>query len=342
MQEFNEPSIEALRLKSEQSRAALSNTVDQLGQKLSDTTEDLKARLTPAHLKREAKTYIQDKSVELVGSLEKSVRDNPLQALAIGAAIAYPLLGVAKRIPLPMMLIGAGIWMSRRGATVRPPDFESNAPAHVSKSFDADLEERQPSLAKAMKDTLAATAGRAQDSVETMGKAAVDAVSSGAKSAKDSVSTVTDDLSNRTVQVGRHSRDRFADFVEHNPLVVGGIGLAIGVFLAASLPTSKVENRVLGEGSDTLKGKARELASDAVDAAKDKTAEIAEDISEIADQNGLNKDAIGEGIDTLSDKVASVVDRGVNAALRGKAASSQVRGTNPDSYLKGDGNAGNQ
>jgi hypothetical protein len=341
MHNNNEPSVEELRLKSERSRAELTNTVDQLGQQLSDTTDDIKARLSPTHLKQQAKTYFQEKRVELVGSLEKSARENPLQAVAIGAAVAYPLLAVARQIPLPIMLIGAGIWMSRKNSAAPHTDFGNKKSAEKILEVggkEAEAENR----AQSIKDGLSATAERVRDSVLTTGRSTVEAFSSRTESARESISTVAEEFSKSTLQMGRDSRDGLVNLFEHNPLLVGGVGLAIGAFLAASLPASRVESQLLGKGSDSLKSKARELTSDAIDAAKGKSAEIVEDISTLADERGLNRDAISEGLDKLSEKVASVVNRGVNASLRGTASSGELTGTNPDSYLNGDGNAGNQ
>jgi ElaB/YqjD/DUF883 family membrane-anchored ribosome-binding protein len=336
MDQDHEPSVEELRQESERSRAALTNTVDKIGQKLSETTEELKERLSPAHLKREAKTYMNDKRVELVGSLEKSARDNPLQALAIGAAIAYPLLGIARHIPIPMMLIGAGIWLSRKRPNVQTTDCEEeNAPDPYGSPVDPP---GSTDSAKAIKDKLTTAAGQVQDSLTEVGKSAIDAVSSGARAVKETFSASAGDVSKRTAQMSRDSRDSVVSFVENNPLIVAGIGLAVGAFLAAALPASRIENNVLGKGSDRLRGKVRELASDAVEGAKDKTSEIAKDIFSAADQAGLNKQAVGEGIDTLSNKVASVVDRGVNAALGGKTGSGEIRGMNPV-FSNGDADA---
>ena len=56
--------------------------------------------------------------------------------------------------------------------------------------------------------------------------------------------------------------------VRDNAALVGGIGLAIGALIAASLPSTKVEGHALGEASDALRDKAAEAASEKFDEVK--------------------------------------------------------------------------
>jgi hypothetical protein len=37
-----------------------------------------------------------------------------LQAAAIGVGVSYPLLGLIKRIPMPLILVGAGFWLAQQ------------------------------------------------------------------------------------------------------------------------------------------------------------------------------------------------------------------------------------
>jgi hypothetical protein len=38
-----------------------------------------------------------------------AARRNPMQAVAVGASVAYPLLRLARAIPLPVLMVGAGV-----------------------------------------------------------------------------------------------------------------------------------------------------------------------------------------------------------------------------------------
>ncbi len=49
--------------------------------------------------------------------------------------------------------------------------------------------------------------------------------------------------------------------ISRDPLLVGGVALAIGAVIAASLPSSQVENSLFGKQSYDVKDKAREAVS---------------------------------------------------------------------------------
>ena len=62
-------SVEDFRRQSERSRVALTNTVVELREKVSDTADHLRARLSPAHLKAEVKDYVREGSEEFLTSI---------------------------------------------------------------------------------------------------------------------------------------------------------------------------------------------------------------------------------------------------------------------------------
>jgi len=62
------------------------------------------------------------------------------------------------------------------------------------------------------------------------------------------------------------------------PLLVAGIGLAVGMAIGAVVPMSEMENRLMGEPSDKLKDSAGELASEGYEKVK----AVAEDALEAA------------------------------------------------------------
>src|SRR4029079_13463744 len=54
-------SIEFLRQKSEQRRAELKETISQLSQTLSDTSDEIKTTFSPRHLTQEARAYAKER-----------------------------------------------------------------------------------------------------------------------------------------------------------------------------------------------------------------------------------------------------------------------------------------
>ena len=82
---------------------------------MADTATDLKERLSPSAIKAEVTDYVRDLRDQLWNKLEQSARDNPLQE-SRGAAIAYPAIKLLRSMPAPLLLVGAGLLLSKTTA----------------------------------------------------------------------------------------------------------------------------------------------------------------------------------------------------------------------------------
>ena len=113
-----EPSVSDLRAEAEVTRARLTGTVEDLRTQVADTATDLKERLSPSAIKAEVTGYVRESRDQLWHTLERKARDNPLQAVAVGAAIAYPAFQLLRAMPAPLLLVGAGLLLSRTTAAM--------------------------------------------------------------------------------------------------------------------------------------------------------------------------------------------------------------------------------
>jgi len=85
---------------------------------LASSMDALQRRVSPSAIKHDMQNYLQAKKDRIVEGLEQRAKENPLQAIAIAAGVAYPLWSLARRIPVPILLIGAGFALSRRSANL--------------------------------------------------------------------------------------------------------------------------------------------------------------------------------------------------------------------------------
>jgi len=105
-------SLNEIRRETEQTRASLTNTVEELRGTVSDTASDIKNRLRPDAIKAEVSGYIKSRGEAMLQDFTDMARRNPMQAVAVGASIAYPALRLARAIPLPVLMIGAGLFLT--------------------------------------------------------------------------------------------------------------------------------------------------------------------------------------------------------------------------------------
>lgn len=107
MARSDDRSVSDLQAEAELNRVEFAETVDQLRSKVSDTVTDFRERLSPDAIKAEVGDYFRTRADSLI----EKARKNPLQAAAIGVGVGYPLLGIVRSIPAPVLMVGAGLFL---------------------------------------------------------------------------------------------------------------------------------------------------------------------------------------------------------------------------------------
>jgi ElaB/YqjD/DUF883 family membrane-anchored ribosome-binding protein len=366
----NSHSVEDLRRESERTRAQLVSTVVELREKVGTTAAELKARASPAHIKQEVRTFVREEQRSLLNTVQERIRENPLQAAAVGAMLAYPAWGLLRALPAPLLLIGAGLWLTgSQGRRVlaqaqdKAADLAGNQLASVGETVEV-LRERTAELAGQASEQLSALGSAAADRADAAAVQARrmlhdgrDAVTAAARNVRDSVQRTVGidqpgidrggvgegaDLRSRVqagvdgaIESGRRSLEAAsqraldasrkagagaAAFVEENPLLVAGIGLAAGAILGSALPPSETERKVLGKASDLVKAQAGAMAVQAVQRAADTAEEVGKEIKAAAEREGLRGDAIKAPVSAIVGGVRDAAERGLKAAFPDKDA----------------------
>ncbi|HLH49346.1 MAG TPA: DUF3618 domain-containing protein [Roseiarcus sp.] len=312
----DERSLEDLRRDADKARADLVQTVD-----------ELRARASPTGL---------------MNAAARSARDNPLQTVALAAGLAYPLLKTVRSIPAPLLMIGAGLFLSSTSA--------GQSASRKAVAFGSDMTNKVGALASDMSKTAAerANAGlaAARDTAAAAGatlsnkmSAVKEKASSLAAASADQLQRVgaataaaQSDLASRAASAAdgfspQASKDQLARLVEEagaaaaetirrNPLLVGGVGAAIGAVIAGLLPSSKTEDRWVGRVSDHLKSGARETASQGYEAARDAAAAAYDSAAERAGEEGLDADGVKAAAEDFAERARKVANSALDAAAQ--------------------------
>ena len=112
-------SVEELRREFERNREQLTRTVDQLRLQITDTAADIQNKVSPQHIKSEVSDFISSKTASWINSLKQHAKENPMQAIAAGTAIAVPVMRMVRGFPLPLLMIGAGLALSSKNVRER-------------------------------------------------------------------------------------------------------------------------------------------------------------------------------------------------------------------------------
>jgi hypothetical protein len=112
MQQTADRSLRELQREAEQTRAGLTQTVDQLKASVADTASEIRQRISPENIKAEVSNYVRSRGESMLEDITAAARRNPMQAVAVGASLAYPLLKFARSVPLPVLMVGAGLFFA--------------------------------------------------------------------------------------------------------------------------------------------------------------------------------------------------------------------------------------
>jgi uncharacterized phage infection (PIP) family protein YhgE len=215
MSQSDTRSLQQIKRETEQTRAGLTDTVEQLKTSVVETATDIRHRISPEAIKAEVSDYIKTRGEQLLHDITGAARRNPMQAVAVGASVAYPLLRLARAIPVPILMIGAGLFLASsktgQAAMQKASDVAAELPGQVMRQARelSDQMQESASVATAYADQIdrvtAALSDRA-DQVRGTVDAAGAAIVSGAHAAKDIATSAGGALSDRTRGLTDESR----------------------------------------------------------------------------------------------------------------------------------------
>ena len=331
-------SVEELRRDSEQSRAQLAATVDRLREQIADTAEDIRYKVSPENIKAEVSGFISHKTHGWMDALKQQAMDNPMQAIAAGTAIAVPAMRLARGFPLPLLMIGAGLALSSK--TVRDRAAEAAAPGiDKAREVIGETTERAQSLGDGMRKAMShaerqatGMAGETRESAGEMADAAsgmagdlrdraaqaADAVADKVRSGVDAASEMAKEQMERVRSTATNAASAVpataSKVIRDNAALIGGLGVAIGAILAASLPSTRAEASVIGNASDRVKRAAGSAAQSGFEAAKDTVLSAADAAARSVSEADLGGHAsrITEGV---TERLKEVADDVVTTAF---------------------------
>src|SRR3979411_929458 len=360
-------SLQQIKQETEQTRAGLTATVDELRTSVTEAANDIRERISPAAIKAEVSGYIRSRGEQLLDEATAAAGKIPMRAVRVGASVAYPLLRLARAIPLPVLMVGAGLFLTGsktgKAATQKASEVASDVSdkvmrqahdlgdqldksASAAKSYAAEkfdrlseavhavtlaaplaAEQAQPraaaksrggsigdSVADA-KDQGMQMAGSAADSVRDAAASAMSAGQRAAAAARDAgietVRTVRETTSNLSDRAGK----TLYETIEQNPLLVAGVGLAVGGLIASVLPRSEFEDDLIGETSNSVKRRGQAAASQGFEAARNTVGEAYEQETRQDGAEGLDVDGLGRAARDLAQRVRRVAETAVTTAF---------------------------
>lgn len=271
-------SLSELERRAETTRAELAQTVDALH-----------SRVSPSAIKADVKSYI---------------RDNPLQAAALAVGAAYPVWRLIGAMPAPVLLIGAGLAMARRRDAHASGYASGNGSAMVS-----GLRDKASDLASSLTEKAQDTVDSLRSKVSDTASRTTDTLASTLDSTRQAASDTIHQVSDRASETYARASEQLFDTVERHPLLVGGVAFAVGSIVAAAVPVSRPERRLMGETAEDVRRRSQELAMQGLRQARDVARQVYETASEEIRQEGLTPEAARRTARTAVDSAREAMER---------------------------------
>jgi ElaB/YqjD/DUF883 family membrane-anchored ribosome-binding protein len=287
--------------------AQLEREAEQTRSQLAQRLEELRERITPGQLVDQAVDYAKDSGGGVfVRNLGRQATANPLPVALIGAGIAWLMLSngrqsanaVSINRAAEMAIDKARRSMAEGGEQIGEVADNANAEVRevgneASDRFSdwvADTQgritdarerfrERAGTTGRSAEQSAQEAMSRARQAASSLSESATSAYETAKSRASETYGRVADQTKQATSEMGgalsglaQRTTDASKDFIQFcktQPLVLAGLGMAIGAIMAALFPPTETEDRLMGETSDQVKDQARQVAEDQYDKAKE-------------------------------------------------------------------------
>ena len=256
-----EEDAEQIRAEIEDTRAEMSQTIN-----------EIQERLSPEHLMGQVKETVREATIgkvervmETIGEVTEPAREAMSRA---GSTIKEAGTSVGNsmwRNPIPLALIGLGVgmlWMkSRRGN------------GYSDWSRDTSLRPKRQNLSSGGQmgqgQTRTSTGGAYNTTTGAYNEGTFDQVKETAGNLANRSTEALSNLSSKARESASDAGNRLGQLLRENPLAVGAVAVAAGTAVGLALPSTRFESEYIGEASEKLVDRAEEVARGAIDKVQD-------------------------------------------------------------------------
>jgi hypothetical protein len=291
-------SLEEIRRDTERARAGLTETVGQLRVTVTETADDFRHRISPDTIKAEVRGYIKSRGEEISDTVRDTIRNNPVQAVAVGATLAYPLWKLVRAIPAPVLLVGAGLYLagskSGKQITQRASDAArdlANEAEHRARAFGANAADAAVAAQQIASGTLQAAgdavSSRATQFRQAAAHSAAELKHQGEEFGR-TMSSGADDLRRRANAAGEAFATQAEDAAERGAGMASGVAESIRDTAASVRDTVADKVATARDSAGEAASRLRSRIGDTADASLEAAARMRDRAAQFSDRAGRN------------------------------------------------------
>jgi ElaB/YqjD/DUF883 family membrane-anchored ribosome-binding protein len=263
---------ESFAVESEKSPETLEREIDAQRSSIGNIVDALESKFSPGQLVDQALAYAKGNGREFFGNLGNTIKANPVPTVLTSVGLLWLMLG-QNRNPVP-----------------------SSAATGSGASSLGHLGERLSDMAHNVTDSLGSARSRIEETAHRMKDKASDvtekasnltgSVSDKLSSAGQRLNMGSHDASDALQEQARKAQSSFNYMLREQPLALAAIGIALGAAIGAALPATQREDQLMGQASDHLTDKARQVATEGYEKVKDVGADLAGQAKSVASSAG--------------------------------------------------------
>ncbi len=283
----------------------LEQEVDRTRGRIEETLSDLRERLSPGLLIDDVLDFAKENGgADFVRNLGAQVTGNPLPVALMGAGLAWLMFAQGRPTD------GAGAmrssftgWTKRTEAMT---DYDNER-----RSDSGDPNPNSGGVYGRASDAM----GRANEAVGSARERASELAGKARETTSGAYQKVSSSVSSAVGSVSSKmpSTRSITSFLEEEPMVLAGLGVAVGAVIGALLPTTEIEERYVGPAAGSLKEQAKDaareqwergkqMAAEGWDEAKDAARRTWEDAKDEAQKSWDSTDSGGQSGDVTGSR----------------------------------------
>jgi len=306
---------------------SLEHEVDARRADLNSTLNAVERKLSPNHLMDQAMEYFGDNGSDIAQSVGRSFKDNPLPLILTGVGLAWLITSQSRsggrnyhETYYRDQVLRDGDSRGRTSydtgdtypyARVNAPaahrSYQADSSSYSSGSVDSDDDDSMMDKFGERMNEWTNTAGQWKEDLSSQLKSMKQEAGESAEDWQSRIVSASVEHSQRMDQSMRQAQRQSSfkarehaqsakNFMEEQPLVAGALGIAAGALIGALLPSTSVEDKLIGERADDVKStmtdKAAQASSEAASVVSDKAKELRERGEEkLGEVDAKSKDA---------------------------------------------------
>jgi len=292
--------------------------IDRTRSNMDRTFDAIESKLTPGQLLQEAWGIFKGGSGAGANKALQIAKQHPLPSAVIGLGIGWLLLDSSRKTSPARGTRGDdrtydGGDRNRRYGYAGDLDYPGTRDAWR----EGEDEGKLGAAVGAVKDAAGSAkdfAGHAKDKVSDLASQAgdklgdlTDKVREQASDLSGKVKEQASGLGEKVQQGTRSARLGFWQLLEERPLVVGAATLAVGLLAGLSIPSTDVEDELMGETRDQLLDSAKESGREVLDKGKQVANATVDAVKHAAEEQDLTVETLTEKVKTVANQAKEAV-----------------------------------